>query len=84
MEQGDSRSNKARGEGKHGYSVKEQKRIENIKAKKEAQKENQGVSTKKEKTETIDDEIKIDPQFGLKGSKKLKNKLKQQQDQSFD
>ena len=87
MEDGDSRNNKGKGVGKHSYNAKEQKRIQDIKLKKETQREetllrekNKG---KEENTKKSDDEPKVDPMFGQRMSRKMKNQMKDNDEYDF-
>ena len=83
MEDQDSRNNKGKGIGKHGNGVKEQKRIDEIKLKRAMQREEQlsnPFSSKKNDkaptNDTNDEEVVVDPTFGIKNSKKGKSKAK--------
>lgn len=80
--EGDSRNNRGKGVGKHSYSAKEQKRIDDIKLKKEQQKEHlKEIEKQKQKEANPNSQSEIDPYFGVRMGKKLKNKVK---DKEYD
>lgn len=85
--EGDSRNNKSKGVGKHSYNSKEQKRIEEIKVKKDLQRETQRdieLQKNKEASANGQSEVNIDPNFGMKKGKKLKSKVKEKEFDEYD
>jgi len=83
---GDTRNNRAKGIGKNSYSVKDQKRIDDIKIKKAMQREQTLANSKNGKKQEEDpDQIKIDPTFGVRMTRKIKNKMKDKDsDEDYD
>lgn len=79
----DERNRKGKGEGKHGYSATEQKRIDEIKLKKAVAREVtlQNLHQKPKKEE--DSEAKEDHFFGQKMTKKLKAKMQKAEDEDW-
>ena len=82
----DNRNNRGKkGMGKNGYSFSEQKRIEDIKIKKAMQREEQLKNEKNPKPKVEgDSEMKEDKFFGQKMTRKLKNKLKDEDELDWD
>ena len=80
----DARNNKAKGVGKHGYSMKEQKRIDELKLKRATQSEEQisgGAKPSNKKTTEAkpdEEEIKVDPFFGVRKTKKVRVKMQEE------